>query len=101
MSAVLVVEDEPAIAELIAHEPAPLGLRSADGRNRDEAIAEVDRRLPDLILLDWMLPGRAASSLARRWRSQPRTRDLPLIMLTARARKATRWLASTPAPTTT
>jgi two-component system phosphate regulon response regulator PhoB len=41
--------------------------------------------LPDLVLLDWMLPGRAGLQLAKRWRADPRTRELPIIMLTARA----------------
>ncbi len=52
------------------------------------AQAEVDRELPDLVLLDWMLPGQSGVQLARQWRSQARTRDLAVIMLTARAEEA-------------
>ncbi len=85
MSAVLVVEDEPAIAELIGMTLRHSGFEARMAASADEAIAEVDRRLPDLVLLDWMLPGASGIVLARRWRSQPRTRELPLIMLTARA----------------
>jgi two-component system phosphate regulon response regulator PhoB len=53
----------------------------------DQAIAEVDRVLPDLVVLDWMLPGQPGVALAKRWRSQSRTRELPIIMLTARAQE--------------
>jgi len=48
----------------------------------------VDRVLPDLVLLDWMLPGQSGVAIARRWRGDARTRELPLIMLTARAEEA-------------
>jgi two-component system phosphate regulon response regulator PhoB len=54
----------------------------------DQAQAAVDRVLPDLVLLDWMLPGQSGIQLARRWRSQARTRAMPVIMLTARAEEA-------------
>lgn len=81
---VLIVEDEPAIAELIAvnlrHNGfAPIIVADADG-----AIREVDAVLPDAILLDWMLPGQSGLLLARRWRAQERTRAVPILMLTAR-----------------
>ncbi|MGB9192736.1 MAG: phosphate regulon transcriptional regulator PhoB, partial [Azonexus sp.] len=51
----------------------------------DQAQAAVDRVLPDLVLLDWMLPGQSGLQLAKRWRADARTRELPIIMLTARA----------------
>jgi two-component system phosphate regulon response regulator PhoB len=54
----------------------------------DQAQAEVDRVLPDLVLLDWMLPGQSGVVLARRWRADARTRELPVIMLTARSEEA-------------
>jgi two-component system phosphate regulon response regulator PhoB len=50
----------------------------------DRAQALVDEALPDLVVLDWMLPGRSGVALARRWRTDPRTRELPIVMLTAR-----------------
>jgi two-component system, OmpR family, phosphate regulon response regulator PhoB len=88
MTRVLVVEDEAAIAELIA-----LNLRHAlfeveIAEDAPAARAAVDRVLPDLVLLDWMLPGGSGLQLAQQWRAAARTRELPLIMLTARAEEA-------------
>ena len=81
---ILIVEDEPAIRDMVAYalrkgefEPVTAG----DGREAQAAIAE---RVPDLILLDWMLPGSSGLELARRWRRESLTRDVPIIMLTAR-----------------
>jgi two-component system phosphate regulon response regulator PhoB len=85
MSRVLVVEDEAAIAELISLNLRHAGFEVVLAADGESAQAEVDRVLPDLILLDWMLPGASGLSLAKRWRSQQRTKDLPVIMLTARA----------------
>jgi two-component system phosphate regulon response regulator PhoB len=82
---VLVVEDETAIAELIAINLRHAGFEVTVVGDSAAAQAVVDRVLPDLIVLDWMLPGQSGVQLARRWRSEARTRDLPLIMLTARA----------------
>jgi two-component system phosphate regulon response regulator PhoB len=88
MSLILVVEDESAIAELIAINLRHAGFEVAVAPDADAAQAAVDRVLPDLVLLDWMLPGQSGVQLARRWRTVGRTRDLPLIMLTARAEEA-------------
>ena len=88
MSAVLVVEDESAIAELIAINLRHAGFEVAVAVDADQAQAEVDRVLPDLVLLDWMLPGQSGVVLARRWRADARTRELPVIMLTARSEEA-------------
>jgi two-component system phosphate regulon response regulator PhoB len=85
MSRVLVVEDEAAIAELIAINLRHAGYDVAIAATAEQAQFEIDGALPDLVLLDWMLPGQSGLELARRWRSRPRTRDLPIIMLTARA----------------
>ncbi|MFN3704353.1 phosphate regulon transcriptional regulator PhoB [Thermomonas sp.] len=81
---ILIVEDEPAIRDMLAYalrkgDYAPL--LAADAREAQERIAE---RVPDLILLDWMLPGTSGLELARRWRRETLTRDIPIIMLTAR-----------------
>lgn len=84
MSRVLLVEDEAAIAELVALNLRHSGYEVALASTADQAQAEIDRILPDLVLLDWMLPGQSGLQLAKRWRSQARTRDLPIIMLTAR-----------------
>ncbi|QOW23952.1 phosphate regulon transcriptional regulator PhoB [Lysobacter sp. H23M47] len=81
---ILIVEDEPAIRDMVAfavsrsdYEPVTAG----DAQEAELAIAE---RVPDLILLDWMLPGTSGIELARRWRRHALTRDIPIIMLTAR-----------------
>lgn len=82
---VLVVEDEPSIQELIAVNLERHGhsvLRVATAKEAYEAVADA---LPDLILLDWMLPDSAGPAVAKRLRSEARTRDIPIIMLTARA----------------
>lgn len=85
MSRVLVVEDEAAISELITLNLRHAGFEVVQAADGDAAQLEVDKVLPDLVLLDWMLPGTSGLSLAKRWRGQQRTRDLPVIMLTARA----------------
>jgi two-component system, OmpR family, phosphate regulon response regulator PhoB len=85
MSRVLVVEDESAIAELISINLRHAGFEVTIAGSADQAQVEVDRVLPDLVVLDWMLPGASGLTLARRWRAEARTRELPIIMLTARA----------------
>ena len=85
MSQVLVVEDESAIAELISINLRHAGHEVAIAATADQAQSEIDRVLPDLVVLDWMLPGQSGLQLAKRWRADARTRELPIIMLTARA----------------
>ena len=85
--AILVVEDEPAIQELIAVNLEHAGhqvLRAANVREAEALVREV---LPDLVLLDWMLPGPPGVSFARQLRTDQRTKDIPIIMLTARAQE--------------
>ena len=81
---VLIVEDEPAIAELIAVNLRHNGFRPTWAMDSATAQRELDAVLPDVILLDWMLPGESGLVLAKRWRANPRTKDVPIIMLTAR-----------------
>lgn len=81
---VLVVEDEPAIAELIAVNLRHNGFAPVIADDGAAAQRELDAVLPDVILLDWMLPGQSGLSLARRWRGDSRTRSIPILMLTAR-----------------
>jgi two-component system phosphate regulon response regulator PhoB len=88
VSSVLVVEDESAIAELIAINLRHAGFEVTVAADADQAQVAVDRVLPDLVLLDWMLPGQSGIVLAKRWRSDARTREMPVIMLTARAEEA-------------
>jgi two-component system phosphate regulon response regulator PhoB len=90
MPAVLVVEDEPAIAELIAVNLRHNGFRPTWAMDSASAQRELDAALPDLILLDWMLPGESGLVLAKRWRALERTKNIPIIMLTARGDEADR-----------
>ena len=85
MPAVLVVEDESAIAELIAINLRHAGFEVTLAENADQAQMAVDAVLPDLVLLDWMLPGASGVDFTRRLRSDERTRTVPIIMLTARS----------------
>ena len=90
MSAVLVVEDEPSIAELIAVNLRHNGFCTTCSMDSASAEREIEAGVPDLILLDWMLPGASGLVLAKRWRAQSRTKDVPIIMLTARGDEADR-----------
>lgn len=85
---VLVVEDEPAIAELIAVNLKHNGFAPTLAFDGEAARREMNAELPELILLDWMLPGESGASLARYWRQHERTRQVPIIMLTARSDEA-------------
>ncbi len=88
MSRILVVEDEAAIAELISLNLRHAGFDVQVCTTAASAQAVVDQQLPDAVLLDWMLPGESGLQLAQRWRASARTRELPIIMLTARADEA-------------
>ncbi len=90
MPTVLVVEDESAIAELIAVNLRHNGFRPIWAMDSVTAQREMNAALPDLILLDWMLPGESGLVLAKRWRADPRTQAVPLIMLTARGDESDR-----------
>jgi two-component system, OmpR family, phosphate regulon response regulator PhoB len=81
---VLVVEDEPAIAELLAVNLRHNGFTPVVSHDGESAQIEMDGVLPDVVLLDWMLPGLSGVELARRWRAHPRTKSVPILMLTAR-----------------
>ena len=74
MSRILVVEDESAIAELIAINLRHANFEVTIVNDSTRALAEVDRALPDLIILDWMLPGFSGVQLAKRWRDRKSTR---------------------------
>jgi len=87
---VLVVEDEAAIAELIIVNMKHNGFRVIWAMDGHGAQREIDAAVPDLVLLDWMLPGESGLVLAKRWRSDARTKSVPLIMLTARGDEADR-----------
>ena len=87
---ILLVEDEPAIQELIAANLMRAGHHVVRAGDAETAQRIVRDALPDLVLLDWMLPGQSGLALARQWRADARTRALPVIMLTARADEADR-----------
>ncbi len=82
---VLIVEDEPAILELVAVNLEHAGFKTLRARSAEEAGRLLGDVLPDVVLLDWMLPGQSGVALARRLRGDARTRELPIIFLTARA----------------
>jgi len=82
---ILLVEDQHAILELLAFNVTKCGYRPIWAHDADEALAHINNVLPDLILLDWMLPGVSGIELARRLRQDKRTGNIPIIMLTARA----------------
>ncbi len=88
MSQIVVVEDEPAIAELISINLRHAGHQVVIAPTAEAARHEIDAKLPDLVVLDWMLPGQSGLALARQWRADARTRELPIIMLTARGEEA-------------
>ncbi|MBU6994318.1 MAG: phosphate regulon transcriptional regulator PhoB [Ferrovum myxofaciens] len=81
---ILVVEDEVAIQELITLNLAQAGHETEVAANGLEALSRVQDMLPDLILVDWMLPGMSGLDLVRRLRAHQRTQRVPIIMLTAR-----------------
>ena len=81
---VLIVEDESAIAELIAVNLRHNGFQPIWAEDGESAQRELDAVLPDVILLDWMLPGQSGLQLARKWRADSRTKPVPILMLTAR-----------------
>jgi len=82
---ILVVEDEPQVQELVAVNLEHAGHRVLRAATAEEAETSIRRELPDVLILDWMLPGESGVTFTRRLRSDERTRDLPILMLTARA----------------
>jgi two-component system phosphate regulon response regulator PhoB len=85
---VLVVEDEPAIQDLIAVNLEHAGHRAIRAPDAESALRAVKNALPDLALIDWMLPGMSGVALARMLRQEERTRHVPIIILTARGAEA-------------
>jgi two-component system phosphate regulon response regulator PhoB len=81
---ILVVEDEPGIQELLKFNLGQSGHNVVSALNAEQALTALRHNLPDLILLDWMLPGMSGIDLARKLRSDLRLKTVPIIMLTAR-----------------
>lgn len=87
MPSILVVEDEPAIAELIAMHLRHGGYEAKLAFDAHSALRAVQETLPDLVVLDWMLPGESGLQLAQRWRRATDTCHMPILMLTARSQE--------------
>ncbi|MEI6611584.1 phosphate regulon transcriptional regulator PhoB [Polynucleobacter sp.] len=85
---ILVVEDEPSIAELIAINLTHAGYEVEKVMQTDLALAAMKERLPSLVILDWMLPGKSGVQFAKELRANDRTRGLPILMLTAKSEEA-------------
>ena len=85
---ILVVEDEPSIAELIAINLSHAGFEVEKAMQTDIAQGLMKERLPSLIILDWMLPGKSGVQFAKELRANERTRGLPILMLTAKSEEA-------------
>jgi two-component system phosphate regulon response regulator PhoB len=86
----LIVEDEAALVELIRYNLEKEGYEIEIAMDGEEAILMIEERQPDIVLLDWMLPKLAGIEVCRRLRSRPATRNLPVIMLTAKTEEADR-----------
>ncbi|MGB8338281.1 MAG: phosphate regulon transcriptional regulator PhoB [Burkholderiales bacterium] len=84
---ILIVEDEPPIQALLDVTLRHAGYRAECVDSAEAAKAKIQQALPDLILLDWMLPGQSGITLARQLRGDTRTRNVPIIMLTAKAQE--------------
>ncbi|MEM1088433.1 MAG: phosphate regulon transcriptional regulator PhoB [Pseudomonadota bacterium] len=87
---IVIAEDEAAVSELLRYNLEAEGYETVTATDGDEAILLLDERLPDLMLLDWMLPKVSGIEICRRVRSKQETANLPIIMLTARTEEADR-----------
>jgi len=88
MPSILVVEDEPAILELLKVNLADAGYAVRGVEDAETARMALNAELPDLVLLDWMLPGQSGLAFAKQLRGDARTRELPIIMVTARTEES-------------
>lgn len=82
---VLIVEDEPAQREVLGYNFESEGFSVTKAENGDDALMFVDEDAPDIIVLDWMLPGVSGIEICRRLKSRAETRGIPIIMLSARS----------------
>lgn len=87
---VLIAEDEAPLMTLLRYNVEKEGYRAVEARDGDEALMLVDEDVPDLVILDWMLPKVSGIEVCRRLRSRAETRNVPIIMLTARGEEADR-----------
>ena len=89
-ASILIVEDEADLGELMRYNLEAEGYRIVSAESGDEAVERIRDGVPDLILLDWMLPGLSGIELMRRWRSREETARVPVIMVTARGEEEER-----------
>ena len=87
---ILVVEDEDALATLLKYNLDKEGHRVVVAADGEEALMVIDERQPDLVVLDWMLPKVSGIEVCRRLRAKPETKNIPVIMLTARGEESDR-----------
>jgi len=87
---ILVVEDEDALAALLQYNLDKEGYRVAIATDGEDALMQIDEQMPDLVVLDWMLPKVSGVEVCRRLRARAETRSLPIIMLTARGEETDR-----------
>ena len=87
---ILLVEDEDALATLLQYNLEKEGYEVVVAGDGEEALVMIDEKLPDLVVLDWMLPKVSGIEVCRRLRQRPETRNLPIIMLTARGEESDR-----------
>ena len=87
---ILIVEDEADLSELMRYNLEAESFRVVTAESGDEAVERIRDGVPDLILLDWMLPGLSGIELCRRWRSREETARTPIIMITARGEEEER-----------
>ena len=85
---ILVVEDEPSIAELISINLTHAGYAVSRALQADEALLLLRNAKPDLVILDWMMPGKSGVQFARELKSNPATQAIPILMLTAKGEEA-------------
>jgi DNA-binding response OmpR family regulator len=87
MTSVLVVDDDPDVCDLVTYKLEQSGFEVRRASDGDGALREVARRVPDLVLLDIMMPGLSGLEVLERWRSDPATAAIPVVMLTAKAQE--------------
>lgn len=87
---ILIVEDEEALATLLEYNLGKEGFDAALAGDGEEAMLKIVEEAPDLVILDWMLPKVSGIEVCRRLRARPETRNLPIIMLTARSEESDR-----------
>ena len=87
---VLVVEDEPAQVEVLTYNLEAEGFQVINADNGEDALISVDENMPDLIVLDWMMPHISGIEVCRRLKTRPETRSIPIIMLSARSEEIDR-----------